>query len=431
MSTLSPRPLTETEDLSKPAGWGKSSLRELCVRTGSLDPVKIPEREFEYVDVSSVSAERLRVVGTAKVKGASAPSRARKLLRTGDVIFATVRPTLRRVACVPPGLDGQLASTAFCVIRANPDVADPRFLYYAAMTDGFVQGVGALERGASYPAVTDGDVLDQEILVPPLHEQRAIAGVLSKLQTVVELQDRTVATLKELKAATMAKLFREGLRGEPLKQTEIGEIPESWEVRRLGSLLREPLRNGISAPAAADGVGIRTLTLTAVTERRFALENTKVTIANAQRAADLWLKSGDIFVERANTREMVGLAALYRGPDKFAIFPDLLIRVRSRLEVLKPEVLLEWLLQPWCRRYFSSHCRGAATSMPKIDHRVLGEVPVPLPERAEADGIARVIRALDDRSNSAAARLRLTRSTFATMLQLLMTGTRRLRVRHG
>jgi type I restriction enzyme S subunit len=72
--------------------------------------------------------------------------------------------------------------------------------------------------------------------VPPLPEQRAIAAVLSKIQAAVEVQDKIVATLKELKAATMAKLFREGLRGEPLKQTEIGEIPESWGVVQLAEL---------------------------------------------------------------------------------------------------------------------------------------------------------------------------------------------------
>ncbi len=72
--------------------------------------------------------------------------------------------------------------------------------------------------------------------VPPLPEQRAIAAVLSKIQAAVEVQDKIVATIKELKAATMAKLFREGLRGEPLKQTEIGEVPESWEVMSRGQV---------------------------------------------------------------------------------------------------------------------------------------------------------------------------------------------------
>jgi type I restriction enzyme S subunit len=82
-------------------------------------------------------------------------------------------------------------------------------------------------------------------------EQRAIADVSSKLQIAVELQDRIVATLKELKAATMAKLFREGLLGEPLKQTEIGEIPESWDVVRLDSLI-DPVSGGTPSKRRPD-----------------------------------------------------------------------------------------------------------------------------------------------------------------------------------
>jgi type I restriction enzyme S subunit len=73
---------------------------------------------------------------------------------------------------------------------------------------------------------------------PPLPEQRAIAAVLSKIQAAIEVQQKIVATLKELKAATMGKLFREGTRGERLKVTEIGEMPESWEVVKLETVAR-------------------------------------------------------------------------------------------------------------------------------------------------------------------------------------------------
>jgi len=260
------------------------------------------------------------------------------------------------------------------------------------------------------------------VAVPPLPEQRAIAAVLSKIQAAVEVQDKIVATLKELKAATMAKLFREGLRGEPLKPTEIGEIPQSWEVVRLRSILAEPLRNGHSAVASMDRSGIRTLTLTAVTQRDFSLANTKVTTAYPTRVQDLWLRDGDIFVERANTAEMVGLAALYRGRSDFAIFPDLLIRVRVDPEVVASDVLVEWLLSSWCRSYFQKHCRGAATSMPKIDHRTVEELPVLVPRRTEQQLFAQTIRKLDIQLSTARQRADFLKALFSSVLHLLMTG---------
>ncbi len=107
------------------------------------------------------------------------------------------------------------------LFRANKEIVDSRFLYYAFLhLDIPSRGYN---RHFKY-------LKEKTILAPSSHEeQRSIAAVLSKIQAAVEVQDKIVATLKELKAATMAKLFREGLRGEPLKQTEIGEIPESWE----------------------------------------------------------------------------------------------------------------------------------------------------------------------------------------------------------
>jgi type I restriction enzyme S subunit len=73
---------------------------------------------------------------------------------------------------------------------------------------------------------------------------------------------------------------------------------------------------------------VRTLTLTAVTNGVFGPENAKITTADSARVADLWLEPGDILVQRSNTPELVGTTRRFPGPSGFAIFPDLMIRVR-------------------------------------------------------------------------------------------------------
>lgn len=70
--------------------------------------------------------------------------------------------------------------------------------------------------------------------LPPLPEQRRIAAVLSAVQRAIEQQEELIARTTELKKALMHKLFTEGTRGEPQKETEIGPVPESWDVVRLG-----------------------------------------------------------------------------------------------------------------------------------------------------------------------------------------------------
>ncbi|MGH9366018.1 MAG: restriction endonuclease subunit S, partial [Thermoanaerobaculia bacterium] len=115
-------------------------------------------------------------------------------------------------------------------------VVDPEYLLYAltAQRDALAKAISTSAHGTRRMETAS---LESLLLpLPSKDEQRRIAGVLAKLEAAVEVQDRAVRSLRELKTATMAKLFREGLRGEPLKQTEIGEIPRSWDVVQLGTI---------------------------------------------------------------------------------------------------------------------------------------------------------------------------------------------------
>jgi type I restriction enzyme S subunit len=219
-----------------PLDWEEIQISDVTVRAKQRDPRRQPTMRFRYVDVSSVSNSSFRIVEATEIEGSAAPSRARKEICAGDVLFATVRPTLKRVALVPPELHGQIASTGFIVLRADPEKLNPRYLYNRLLTDAFIKRMRELERGASYPAVRDTDVLNEVVPVPPLAEQRKIAGVLGVVQRAMEQQERLIALTAELKKTLLHKLFTEGLRGEPQKQTDIGPIPESWDVMKLRDL---------------------------------------------------------------------------------------------------------------------------------------------------------------------------------------------------
>ena len=86
--------------------------------------------------------------------------------------------------------------------------------------------------------INKGIVSSFQLPIPPLPEQKKIAHILSAVQRAIEAQERIIQTTTELKKALMQKLFTEGLRNGPQKQTEIGRIPESWEVVRLSDVCR-------------------------------------------------------------------------------------------------------------------------------------------------------------------------------------------------
>ena len=110
---------TELGDL--PAEWEVVRLGDVTLKTKNRDPRQQPDKRFRYIDVSSVSNETYRIIEAQTLLGCDAPSRARKEVKAGDTIFATVRPYLRNIAQVPEHLDNEICSTGFCIIRANPE----------------------------------------------------------------------------------------------------------------------------------------------------------------------------------------------------------------------------------------------------------------------------------------------------------------------
>ncbi len=157
-------------------------------------------------------------------------------LKPGDLLVCE-GGEIGRAALWNGQVNGCLYQNHLHRLRASAPTVAPAFVMYwlraAFLHLGLYGGIG---NRTTIPNLSGARLKQLPIPLPPIKEQDGIARVLDRLQQAVVLQERTVATLRELKAATMAKLFREGLRGEQLEQTEIGEIPRRWEVHQLGDL---------------------------------------------------------------------------------------------------------------------------------------------------------------------------------------------------
>ncbi len=184
-------------------GWRKTKLTEILQSFATVDPRKKPDDTFEYIDVSSISRKTFTIEKTVTLLGRHSPSRARRLVCAGDILFATIRPTLQRIAVVPDYLDGAICSTGYFVLRPRAEVLG-RFLFYYLFTQMLLDEMTSLQRGASYPAVSDQDIKNQLIFLPPLSEQKKIVAVIDKLlaekqslERIYETKDRALAELKQ------------------------------------------------------------------------------------------------------------------------------------------------------------------------------------------------------------------------------------------
>ena len=181
--------------------------------TATRDPRAQPAKAFRYVDITSVDNQAKRIIEAKTLLGRDAPSRARQVIRAGDVLVATTRPNLNAVALVPPDLDSEICSTGFCVLRPKPDL-DGDYLFAFVQTQGFVEALSALVQGALYPAVTDKQVKAQRIPLPPPPEQKRIAALLRDQMAAVErARAAAEAELVALNALPVAFL-RRAFRGE-------------------------------------------------------------------------------------------------------------------------------------------------------------------------------------------------------------------------
>jgi type I restriction enzyme S subunit len=206
----------ETEIGLMPKSWKVLSISEIVEKTDIVDPRKNPEIIFKYIDVSSISREYLIINEYKEYKGRDAPSRARKAVKNGDIIFATVRPSLKRIAIIPESFDGEICSTAFCVIRCKKNVALPEFVFYYISTDRFVKRVSELQKGTNYPAVTDSDVLAQKIPLPQISEQQQIVESLSMLDRKMLAEERRKVVLQQLFKTMLNKLMTGEIRVKDL-----------------------------------------------------------------------------------------------------------------------------------------------------------------------------------------------------------------------
>jgi type I restriction enzyme S subunit len=160
------------------------------------------------------------------------------------------------------------------------------------------------------------------------------------------------------------------------------EIPQTWQFVFLGKILTFGPQNGISPTASSRPEAPRSITLTATTSGTFKPEHFKQIEANIPADSEFWIRQGDLLFQRGNTREYVGMAAYYDGEPGQFLYPDLIIKVRPTKSVDLRYIHL-CSTAPYARAYFGRNASGAQSTMPKINHDILVNLPIPLPPFAE------------------------------------------------
>lgn len=205
----------------------------------ALPESTLGELGLAYIDIGNVDSQG-RIHDVVDYSFDKAPSRARRIVRDGDVIISTVRTYLQAIAPIEDPPDNLIVSTGFAVVRPS-DLLDPKFCKYALRANHFLWEVESRSTGVSYPAINASDLGDIRIGIPKIDEQKLIAAYLDRETTrigrLIAEKERMLALLEEKRATLISRVVTLGLNPDAsLKdsgQEWLGKIPAHWTIQPI------------------------------------------------------------------------------------------------------------------------------------------------------------------------------------------------------
>jgi len=357
---------------------------------------------------------------------------ARKLaefrLAAGNVVIGR-RGDMGRCAYVGQGQDGWLCGTGSMILRTRPTL-DARFIQRVLSSPQTIAAIENASVGSTMINLNQSTLSNLPIPLPPTRaEQETIAEALSDADALIESLEQLLTKKCQIKQGAMQELLTgkkrlPGFHSKPgYKRTEVGMIPEDWEVLPLGRRLLKTPSYGINAPAIPFDSRFPTyLRITDITEEGRFAEATKASVDHPSSVAYL-LEQGDLVFAR--TGASVGKSYLYDPDDGQLVFAGFLIRVTPDPEKLIP-AFLAYFVQT--RSYWNwVKVNSMRSGQPGINGREYASLPIPLPPTlAEQTAIASVLSDMDSGLSVLENKLTKAQHLKQGMMQELLTGRTRL-----
>ena len=343
----------------------------------------------------------------------------------GDILLAKITPSFENgKQCIIEDLPTPfgIATTEVIPIREVVDVSDKYYLfYYLLLTDVRTLLAGRMQGTTGRQRLVKETLVNVEIPLPPLPEQRAIAHILQTIQAAKAARQRELELERECKAALMDYLFSYGTKGEPRKQTEIGEIPESWKLGTIGEICERIIDYRGRTPKFSES-GIVHLRSSNVKEGRLILNNDAITYVTDETYKSFMTrglpKAGDVIF---TTEGPLGESAMVPPNFRFSLAQRMIL-LRADKTVLEASYLLYALYSEQVRKEYLKRATGSTAK--GISSKNFQQVQVPLPCLTEQRKIAILLAACDTKIAALEQEAERLDELFRAMLDELMTGKR-------
>lgn len=366
--------------------------------------IKVSDMNIRGNEVEITRANLMKKINENEVK--------KRTVKPGSIVFpkrgAAIATNKKRISTHPLVLDPNLIA-----VVPSADV-NLRFLYYWFSTFD----LKSITEPGPTPQLNKKNLYPLKFPLPRINEQIQISNILTLIQKAIEQQSKIVEISAELKRSLMVKLFTQGLKKEPQRESEIGFIPESWSVVELHTITEKP-QYGYTASAEKKG-RIHFLRITDITDTGVNWDTVPFCNCSDVEFTKYQLVDNDIVFARIGAT--TGKSYLINNPPK-AIFASYLIRVRANNEVF-PNYLYYFFQsnQYWkqINSYKGTSLKGG------VNGSILSKLLIPFTSIEEQKQIVEVFSNLDKKVQIAIKKKEALTDTFNSMLQRLMSGKLRV-----
>lgn len=440
----------EIQQNELPDNWVMTTLGKVTQPIEKVKPADEPQKEILYLDIGGIDKATNTVVDYKKYLGKDAPSRAQQAIKKGDIALANVRPYLKNIALVPNDLDDQVGSTGFCFLRPEEGV-DNKYIYYWVLSNAFINDIAKYQKGSSYPAVTNKQILERNIpLAPPEQQKRIVAkieelfshidagiGALKKAKQLLKQYRQSV--LKAAVTGELTKEWREANKGKlepatqllehilkerrqkweeqqleqfkakgkmpkddkwkekykepyrPLSKTEL-RFPKTWRLMSVDQVSGETLIGLVrsNAQQSIDPVGNQYLKMNNIDmDGNLRLDEIVYVYVTEEEQERYKLRKGDILFNTRNSVELVGKTAMATEKVHGFVFNNNIMRIRM-IDSANPEFVAMQMCSPSFRKEMEE-VKRATTSVAAVYGKDLFPLPLVFPPLVEQMEIARIV----------------------------------------
>ena len=414
----------QTEIGEIPKDWEVVKLGEIAeIDSENLPSDTPPNYEFDYISLEMVDNGTL--LGTQSICFRSAPSRARRVLRENDVLISTVRPNLKSHYLVEHEANNLICSTGFSVIRARHGISNPGYLFQHLFADILNNQIELLVSGSNYPAINSKDVKNLAIPLPPILEQAAIATILSDTDRLLAALRALIGKKRAVKTAAMQQLLSGRLRlpgfaaTDRLKNSELGEIPEDWEIDAIGNRC-ETYSGGTPTTSIKGYYGgeIKWIVSSDLNQGFISNVSGRITELGFQNSASRMIKGNTL------------LLALYGATSGTVAISKITAAINQAILAIVPERDSSLFLYYWFNfnkhQIIESYVQGG---QPNLSGAIIRNLKVVFPPFPEQTAIAQTLSDMDSEIAALEARAAKLAQIKQGLMQNLLTG--KIRVNTG